>query len=295
MNIKATLSDALVSPLSNYTPEDFLGHIYTLESDDNTPLLQLLSGGTVNASFPFSFDVRSMDCFMLLYTRAGYGKLLVNNHVYSLIPSHLLLLDCRERFRLDIAIEPWQYDVLFITGNTLSYYYDLLPEKGPVLTPITDYAETTLCIEKLLKITDTDNILSALKASELINTIFTNCIAGQIEKSTPTSQPASYLHDLKSLLDNSFEKTYTLDTLEQRYHISKYHLCREFSAAFGMPPFQYLNHRRIHIAEHLLLTTDLKIHEIGSKVGIDNTNHFISLFRKYNGMTPLEYKRRMTL
>lgn len=60
-------------------------------------------------------------------------------------------------------------------------------------------------------------------------------------------------------------------------------------------PAQYLNKRRIEVAKHLLITTDYRIHEVGSMVGIDNTNHFITLFRKYTGATPLEYKQRLAL
>ena len=137
-------------------------------------------------------------------------------------------------------------------------------------------------------------MISTLQASNLINSVVTSCITEQIMTHSPSTHIASYLIDLKNLLDNTFEKSYSLSDFEKEYHVSKYHLCREFRSAFGMSPIQYLNHRRIHIAKHLLLTTDMKIHEIGSKVGIDNTNHFISLFRKFYGMTPLEYKQQMT-
>ena len=60
---------------------------------------------------------------------------------------------------------------------------------------------------------------------------------------------------------------------------------------YGQSPMHYLNSRRILIAKKLLLTTDLTIREVGSKVGIDNTNHFINLFKKDTGTTPLSFKQ----
>ncbi len=297
MNIKGAFLNALTTTPkhpANYQPADFLGRIHTLETDDSSPLFELLSCGCTKASFPFSFDIRSLDCFLFLYTTEGCGKLVMGNQVYSLTPSSLLLLDCKEHFRLDIAIEPWEYQVFFVTGSTISYYYCLLPEQKPVIITTTPFSQTTLNLEKLLHVTDVNSSLSKLKVSALIDTILTDCISKELSEPPLPSQVSAYLTDLKSLFDDAFGESYSLDELAERFHVSKYRLCREFGAAFGMPPLKYLNRRRIEIAQHLLLTTNLKIHEVGSKVGIDNTNHFISLFRQINGTTPLEYKQRMT-
>ena len=297
MNIKSEFIHSLTTPPQlplHFHAEDFLGHIYAPESDEQSPLFQLLSGGTIHVSFPFSVQVHSMNCFMLLYTLEGCGKLLINQQGYALTPSTLLLLDCREPFRFDIAIAPWKYQVCFIAGASFPYYYNLLPENKPVLTTLTTYSESALCLTRLLSFIDLNNSFTKLTVSNLINTILTNCITGQLALQETSSQTPGYLTDMKALFDESFDREYTLDDLAKEFNVSKYRLCREFSNAFGMPPVQYLNHRRIQIATQLLLTTDLKIHEVGSRVGIDNTNHFISLFRKIHGTTPLEYKQRMT-
>ena len=298
MNIKesflSSLSFSSKFP-AGWQAEDFLGHIYTKSPNDSSPLHKLLAAAEHSVTFPFSCNIRSMDCFMLLFTKEGCGKLLIDNQVYSLTASSLLLLDCRDHFRLDIAIEPWVFQVFFVSGDALSYYYGLLAKAEPVIFPLTAFSGTTLCLDKLMSISDISDTPSALKASTLINTVFTDCILNRLAADTPSAQIAPYLAQLKELFDNHFDEDYSLDELEERFQISKYRLCREFGAAFGASPFKYLNQRRIQIAGHLLLTTDLKIHEVGSKVGIDNTNHFISLFRKTYGTTPLEYKQRMTL
>lgn len=298
MNIKSDFLVSLVSPPKisvHCKPEDFLGKIYNIQPDPSSPLFQLLSGGSIKAFFPYSFDIRSMDCFMLLYTKEGCGKLSVNNQVYTLAASSLLFLDCHGRFRLDVAIEPWEYQVYFLTGGNLSYYYEMLPGKRPALMPLSPYSDIMLCLEKLSVHKEAERLISSLSVSNLINTVITGCLTYQLTDHSLTPVIPAYLKEMQNLFDNAFFADYSLDALEERFAISKYRLCREFSAAFGLPPLQYLNRRRIEIAGHLLLTTSLKVHEAGSKVGIDNTNHFISLFKKYTGFTPLEYKQRMTL
>ena len=88
-----------------------------------------------------------------------------------------------------------------------------------------------------------------------------------------------------------YGENYSLDELENTYSVSKYRICREFSKYYGASPVQYLNHKRIEEAKKLLLTTNDTIHEIGSKVGIHNTNHFINLFKRETGATPLAFKQ----
>ena len=45
-------------------------------------------------------------------------------------------------------------------------------------------------------------------------------------------------------------------------------------------------------AEHLLNDTDLKVHEVAERVGIENTTHFINLFKRKHKMTPAAYRNR---
>ncbi|MBO5056773.1 MAG: helix-turn-helix transcriptional regulator [Lachnospiraceae bacterium] len=297
MNIKTSFLKSLTSApklSSGHKPEEFLGHIYSEEINSDSKFLRILSGGIIQASSPYSFDIRSLDCYMLLYTKSGCGKLLIQNQVYTLMQSSLLFLDCHERFRLDIAIAPWEYQILFITGNQLKNYYDLLPGSTAIM-PLLPYSETALCLEKLSVFDISDQTASVLSASSLLNTIITGCVVYQLADNSPSQLISSYLNEMKELFDTNFQENYSLDDLEERFHISKYRLCREFGAAFHMPPLQYLNRKRIEVAKHLLLTTSLKVHEVGSRVGIDNTNHFISLFKKFTGQTPLEYKQNKIL
>ncbi len=298
MNIKSILLTSFASDPklpAQRKPEDFLGHPYPLPDANCSPPFLAYAGGLVTATQPFSFDIRSMDCFLLLYTKEGCGKLTVENQVHTLIHPSLLLLDCRSRFRIDVAIDPWKYQVLFLNGAGLSQHFNLLPPRTIPLMPISVYSETALCLEKLLHQCDNNSPAGALSVSALIDRVVTDCLLYQLRDKAPASPVPAYLEEMRTLFDNEFQKSHSLDELEERFHISKYRLCREFGQVFGTSPVQYLNKRRIEIAKHLLVTTNHRVHEIGSMVGIDNTNHFISLFKKFTRYTPAEYKQRMTI
>ena len=67
-------------------------------------------------------------------------------------------------------------------------------------------------------------------------------------------------------------------------------LCRIFKDALGMRPMEYVNQVRIEMAKSLLLYSDLSVREIGQKCGFQNTNYFNKIFKKFEHLTPLEYR-----
>lgn len=293
MNLKSVFLSSLIS-YSARTPELFLGKPYEQQITSASPLFQIISGGSIHADFPFSFDIATLPCHILLYTREGCGKLIRDGQVFTLDVCSLLFLNCEDRFRLDIATEPWRYDVLFITGKELSWYSGQPLRGEPAILSLSPYSEIVMRMEKLFSLRESSSPAAAFTISGLLYNIITECISSCLSTSPVPKIPA-YLCDIRELFDTNFAESYSLEELARRFHVSKYRLCREFGDAFGVSPMQYLNRRRIHIASHLLLTTDLKIHEVGNQVGISNTNHFITMFKKYMMVTPLEYKQRMTL
>jgi AraC-like DNA-binding protein len=68
-----------------------------------------------------------------------------------------------------------------------------------------------------------------------------------------------------------------------------------FSALFnkrtGYAPLTYLNQLKIQQACKFLDLTDMKINQIGYKIGIDDTYYFSRLFSKIMGVSPREYKK----
>lgn len=60
----------------------------------------------------------------------------------------------------------------------------------------------------------------------------------------------------------------------------------------GFTPHAYVNHLRILKASQLLKRTQLPLAEIALTLGFATQSHFGSVFRKYLGITPREYRNR---
>lgn len=296
MDIKNAFLNALLSQpklASSRKPEDFLGTFISPPPSIGTFFLYFMAGGKVSATFPWTFDMEDIDCSILLYTKSGSGKLQTDFGSYALSPSSLLYLNCRQHFRFDITGDPWEYQIYFVGGSLLSHYNELLPSNKPVLIPVVSYSNLMADLERLPFQASDMTPAEELSVSDLINHIITDCLITSMQETEPKQIPA-YIKDMKELFDSNYQDQHSLDELEDRIGISKYRLCREFGAAYDLSPLQYLNKRRIEVAAYLLQTTGHRVHEIGSMVGIDNTNHFIHLFKKFLQCTPSEYKQRMT-
>lgn len=70
-----------------------------------------------------------------------------------------------------------------------------------------------------------------------------------------------------------------------------------FSYAFkqytGKNFVNYLKELRVNEAKRLLEETDMRVIEIGQKVGYENEKHFMKLFKSQCGVSPTEYRKNM--
>lgn len=257
----------------------------------NPDLNNLAAGGFIEFGAPFSYELRNLPYYLLLYTVSGSGIITTSSETTSLSEGTLLFLDCDQAFKLNSMSHSWKFYIAFITGNALSSYYSCFKEAGHLLYTLTPASGIPSYVNHLATYSEICTLADFFAVSKWLTDILTEICIASINQGNPDENIPSYLSDMKKLLDHSYASSFSLSNLEEKFSINKYRLCREFSHYYQISPLQYLNARRIEVAKNLLLTTDMPIHEVGSSVGIDNTNHFINLFKKYTGTTPFVFKQ----
>jgi AraC-like DNA-binding protein len=73
--------------------------------------------------------------------------------------------------------------------------------------------------------------------------------------------------------------------------ISVGHSCRAFKHTFGMPARIWIRHRRIELAQGLMLTTGASLGEIALSCGMSDQSHFTRAFRRIVGETPASWRQ----
>lgn len=97
---------------------------------------------------------------------------------------------------------------------------------------------------------------------------------------------------VRRYIDNHFKENLSLDQLAQLAHVNKYYLAHAFRREFGSSPINYLISRRVGESRFLLRETDHSLSLIAQMLGFSSPSYFSQCFRRVEGISPVEYRRR---
>lgn len=125
--------------------------------------------------------------------------------------------------------------------------------------------------------------------------IIENC---QSELTTPSTYNTIEYQRIKQLLEyihTNYNKPITLKTLSLFANISQRECFRCFEKILHTTPMGYITKYRISTALSLLQNTTLSITEIAFSIGFNSSSYFSKVFREYMGITPLQYRKNLSL
>jgi transcriptional regulator GlxA family with amidase domain len=108
--------------------------------------------------------------------------------------------------------------------------------------------------------------------------------------------PISKPHDderirrVEAMLQENFREDITSETLADHVGLSLKTFVRHFKEATGKLPAAYVQALRVEAAKAMLEREPRPIQSISSDVGYDDVAFFRSLFKRFTGMTPAEYR-----
>ncbi len=94
-------------------------------------------------------------------------------------------------------------------------------------------------------------------------------------------------------IDENFQRDFPLTVLAEIAGITPQHLCRVFKDTMNMRPNEYLTQRRLQEAKTLLQRNELPVSEIAIHSGFPDAGYFSTVFKKHEGLTPMEYKKHI--
>lgn len=107
-----------------------------------------------------------------------------------------------------------------------------------------------------------------------------------------TGGPKSDVETVRDMIDCNYHRHLVMEELATDVHLSEKHLCRKFSAAYGMPPQKYLLKVRMEKARAMLESTELKVKEIAYSVGYTSQLHFSAMYKAYYGAPPTQHRKK---
>ncbi len=135
--------------------------------------------------------------------------------------------------------------------------------------------------------------LSHQTTSEAIHEVYeTSAIMyAKMIDSTKSKSQSYQVSRIQNYISRNIYKKITLQEIAAHLGISVNYMCNIFSRETGLSIHNYIQREKIEIACHLLSHSDGSIAYIAGYMGFQTQSNFTAVFRKWKGMTPLQYRK----
>ncbi len=95
---------------------------------------------------------------------------------------------------------------------------------------------------------------------------------------------------VKYVSDNCFDSSMSLKELSEKFDMPSSSLSKIFKEVAGVNFLEYVNRKRVEKAKDYLRETNKRICSISGMVGYENDKSFRRIFKRYEGVSPVEYR-----
>ena len=127
---------------------------------------------------------------------------------------------------------------------------------------------------------------------ESINMITDIFMEWVISKDIMVDKADLFTSRIEPFIKNNLNEDLSINALCKRFYLSQKQLYRLFMISAGKSPKKYVTEKRIAEAKRLLWLTDLPMAQVAEKVGIDDYNYFIKIFKASEGQTPYAVRKK---
>ncbi|WP_459481618.1 response regulator transcription factor [Clostridium saccharoperbutylacetonicum] len=96
--------------------------------------------------------------------------------------------------------------------------------------------------------------------------------------------------NVKDFIKENIETELELEKVAGNFGLSVYYFSRTFKEVTGINFSEYVNKCRIDMAKELLSNGEMNVKEVCYKIGYNDPNYFSKVFKKYEGVSPVNFK-----
>jgi AraC family transcriptional regulator, exoenzyme S synthesis regulatory protein ExsA len=135
--------------------------------------------------------------------------------------------------------------------------------------------------------------LLVLKFEELLLSLFSNKKHRELTDYF-ISLCQNQAYQLSRVMEENFAYNLKLENYAQLCHMSLSTFKKSFNQYYHTTPAAWLKDKKLDLALHHILTSDLSINQISFDCGFEDTSHFIRVFKQKYQLTPLQYRQKFS-
>ena len=243
------------------------------------------------------FQLHNHNDYEILLFLSGDAKYVVEDKIYTLEPGDLILIRKHEFHRIyHNTSAPYRRTVLMVSPAFFqengcpgyeAQFLNVPPDMGhkicadtvrssglyDAFTRYKKYAEDTLP-------PDRQPVLKSI----IIEILY---LINQVSNFSSSDLTAGPVRNVILYLNNHYDQTVTLDSLQEQFFISKYYLCRQFRKATGLTVHEYIRRKRLTKVRELR-SQGMRICDAALEAGFNDYSSFYRAFQKEYGKPPRE-------
>ena len=241
--------------------------IYTPSEFAKSSLLYLQETGELKAQRPHTKSRSGLDSYLFFIVLSGAGELRYNDKPYPLKKNSCIFIDCRQAYAHVTSDDLWKLKWVHFNGHSMTDIYNKYLSRGGEPTFEAEQPEPyDSLLDEILNIASSDDYIRDMKLNEKLASLLTLIMSKSWHPGkAQTAKKRGELSNIKSWMDTHYSEKISLDEISRK---------------------------KITAAKQLLRFSDKSIEQIGFEIGISDTNYFTRLFKKIEGITPGEYRKR---
>ena len=136
------------------------------------------------------------------------------------------------------------------------------------------------------------NELLKLKFDELLLSLFSNKKHQDLTDYFISLCQNQEYH-MSRVMEENFAYNLKLENYAQLCHMSLSTFKKSFRQYYHTTPAVWLKQKKLDLALHRIITSDLNINQISFECGFEDTSHFIRVFKQKYHLTPLQYRQKI--
>ncbi len=237
----------------------------------------------------YSLEHHTGDNFYLFYVTKGSLFVTLNRGVFTLSKNDLLLV--KKQTPMKMSSSDCELYTVSFDGKLAPDYIDVLIDEQDYGRSIFDFSNIVMFFVRLKELSSYDiqnDAYVSLNLEAILVEMYSRRYYGN-----EVDIPQSYaIIQALFYIEQNVSGKITLEDLSEFVGYSVYHFSRLFKKEVGMPPYEYITQFRLGLGKHFLITTRKPIKDIALECGYNNEINFYSLFKKYENMSPKEFREK---